>query len=440
MYAVNNSDVWAEGCRNTQLLIADRVDTAGMFEFVNLMPRFPIPAGFESEDALFAAEVWKGMAQRYPAGIADDPAQAGRVRDRHHRPDGLPGLLPGGRRLHQLGEEQRRRGRPRPRLGRRQHRRLRDGHHRPRPARARPDLRAVPQPRAHLDARHRHRLRRTRPRRRHPLRHPEVGQRQGRPDHHLRHDQGEGRDQGLDPGPRLPLRPRRPHHQGVPAGRDGQGHPAVGHLRRGLPPLRRGRRPAQPLRHRGRGQADHRHRQGHRGADPPARRARGRRDHVRRAAHRPHPDLDQAQRRRGHHAVRLPDLRGPRPAEDGLPRPAQPDDHGRRGQGHRGQPGPQDRPARPDAGRQARLRAAVPRRHAGRVPVRLLRLPDPAAPDEAGQLRGHLRPRRPVPARPDGRQQPHQLRAAQEQASRRSPRSTPSWKSRCGRSWSPPTA
>ena len=68
MYAVNNSDVWAEGCRNSQLLIADRVDTAGMFEFVNLMPRYPIPAQFESEDALFAAEVWKGMDRRYPGG------------------------------------------------------------------------------------------------------------------------------------------------------------------------------------------------------------------------------------------------------------------------------------------------------------------------------------------------------------------------------------
>ena len=134
-----------------------------------------------------------------------------------------------------------------------------------------------------------------------------------------------------------------------PPGGDGQGHPAGGHLRRGLPPLRRGRRPAQPLQHRGRRQADHRHRPGHRGPDPPARRARGRRDHVRRAAHRPHPGVGQAQRRRGHHAVRLPDLRGPRPAEDGLPRPAEPDDHGRRGQGHRGQPGPQDQPARPAA-------------------------------------------------------------------------------------------
>jgi DNA polymerase-3 subunit alpha len=71
MYAVNNSDIWLEGCRNSQLLIADRVDTSGMFEFVNLMPRFPIPAGFETEDALFAHTVWEGMAKRYPNGIDD---------------------------------------------------------------------------------------------------------------------------------------------------------------------------------------------------------------------------------------------------------------------------------------------------------------------------------------------------------------------------------
>src|SRR5512146_1014525 len=71
MYAVNNSDIWREGCRNSQLLIADRVDTTGMFEFVNLMPRFPIPEGFESEDALFADAVWKGMDRRYPGGYDD---------------------------------------------------------------------------------------------------------------------------------------------------------------------------------------------------------------------------------------------------------------------------------------------------------------------------------------------------------------------------------
>jgi DNA polymerase-3 subunit alpha len=71
MYRINNSDVWREGCRNSQLLIADRVDTAGMFEFVNLMPRFPIPEGFESEDALFADAVWKGMDRRFPDGYDD---------------------------------------------------------------------------------------------------------------------------------------------------------------------------------------------------------------------------------------------------------------------------------------------------------------------------------------------------------------------------------
>ncbi|HWG02169.1 MAG TPA: DNA polymerase III subunit alpha, partial [Trebonia sp.] len=68
MYAINNSDIWQEGCRNSQLLIADRVDTQGMFEFVNLMPRFPIPDGFTSADELFADAVWKGMDRRFPGG------------------------------------------------------------------------------------------------------------------------------------------------------------------------------------------------------------------------------------------------------------------------------------------------------------------------------------------------------------------------------------
>ena len=68
MYRIDGSDLWQEGCRNSQLLIAGRVDTTGMFEFHNLMPRFPIPDGFESEDELFRAEVWKGMDRRYPDG------------------------------------------------------------------------------------------------------------------------------------------------------------------------------------------------------------------------------------------------------------------------------------------------------------------------------------------------------------------------------------
>src|ERR1700683_3737871 len=75
MYRLASSDLWQEGCRNSQLLIADRVDTTGMFEFRNLMPRFPIPDGYESEDELFRAEVWKGMDRRYPDGFDEERRQ-----------------------------------------------------------------------------------------------------------------------------------------------------------------------------------------------------------------------------------------------------------------------------------------------------------------------------------------------------------------------------
>jgi DNA polymerase III subunit alpha len=75
MYGLDSSDLWQAGCRNTQLLVADRVDATGMFEYRNLMPRFPLPAGFESEDELFAAEVWKGMDRRYPGGYDEQRKQ-----------------------------------------------------------------------------------------------------------------------------------------------------------------------------------------------------------------------------------------------------------------------------------------------------------------------------------------------------------------------------
>src|SRR5215469_16939851 len=75
MYRINNSDIWQEGCLNSQRLIADRVDPSGMFTFINLMPRFPIPQGYASEDELFAAEVWKGMARRYPDGYDEQRKQ-----------------------------------------------------------------------------------------------------------------------------------------------------------------------------------------------------------------------------------------------------------------------------------------------------------------------------------------------------------------------------
>ncbi|PAZ15871.1 DNA polymerase III subunit alpha, partial [Streptomyces sp. SA15] len=45
MYAIDSSDAWQEGCRNT-LLVAEQIDTTGMFEKRDLMPKFDIPEGY----------------------------------------------------------------------------------------------------------------------------------------------------------------------------------------------------------------------------------------------------------------------------------------------------------------------------------------------------------------------------------------------------------
>jgi len=67
MRAIDSSDVWREGC-DTTLLIAERVDTTGMFTKHNLMPKFPIPEG-QTEEEFFRAEVWRGMERRFPDGV-----------------------------------------------------------------------------------------------------------------------------------------------------------------------------------------------------------------------------------------------------------------------------------------------------------------------------------------------------------------------------------
>jgi DNA polymerase III alpha subunit len=83
------------------------------------------------------------------------PAAPG-IRDRRHRQDGFPRLLPDRRRLHRLGAAQRLPGRPRAGLGRGLARGLCAGHHRPGPASLPAALRALPEPRARVDARLRH--------------------------------------------------------------------------------------------------------------------------------------------------------------------------------------------------------------------------------------------------------------------------------------------
>ncbi len=104
-----------EACDNT-LLIAERCEVEFTEGNGTYMPRFPCPPG-ENEDSWFVKEVERGLQAPLPGRHPRRRAQAGRLRDRRHHPDGLPGLLPRRRRLHQLGQGQRHPGRPRPRLG-----------------------------------------------------------------------------------------------------------------------------------------------------------------------------------------------------------------------------------------------------------------------------------------------------------------------------------
>ncbi len=112
-------------------------------------------------------------------------------------------------------------GRAGPWLGRGLAGRLCAHHHRPRPAALFAAVRALPQSRAGLDARLRHRLLHGPARRGHPLRPGEIRPRQGRPDHHLRHAPVEGRGARRRPGAADALRAGRPAVEDDP-GRGGQ--------------------------------------------------------------------------------------------------------------------------------------------------------------------------------------------------------------------------
>ena len=199
---------------------------------------------------------------------------------------------------------------PGPRVGGRQRRRLVPGHHRRRSAALRPDLRALPQPRARVAARHRHRLLRAAPRRGDRVRHAEVRPRERRADHHVRHDEGEGR--------RARRRPRARH----PVRRRGQGRQAdsrrAGHDARqgagGEPRAEgaRGERRAREGAARG-GPAP-------RGPVAPRLGPRRRRRHRAQGDHRVRAAL-QGRARRNHDAVEHEGDRADRSPQDGLPRP-----------------------------------------------------------------------------------------------------------------------
>ena len=141
------------------------------------------------------------------------------ARDRRHHPDGLSRLLPDRRRLHQVVQGQRHPRRSGARLRGRLAGGLRAHHHQPRPPALRVAVRAVPQPRAGLDARLRHRFLPGAARPDHRLRPAEVRQGPRRPDHHLRHPAGARGAARRRPGDAAATRPGRP------AGQDGAGQP-----------------------------------------------------------------------------------------------------------------------------------------------------------------------------------------------------------------------
>ena len=256
-----------------------------------------------------------------------------------------------------------------------------------------------PQPR--VDARHRHGLRLPLPRRDDPLRGRALRARPRGPDRHLLHHQGPGRGARRGPGAGPALRRGR---QG------GQGHAAAGHgarhaalrlpggareVRRRLPA---GGRAAGHVRGRPRGGPGRRRGQEPRGPAPPGRHPRRRGGDHRRAPHRvpAHPAQARAgpdpRGGAGRHPVRDGQRRGPGPAQDGLPGPAQPRRHHRRPGPDQGLPGHRRRHRRPAPRRRGHLRDAPPGRLHRRVPDGGRRPAPAAAPAGPHHLRGRVPP------------------------------------------------
>ena len=192
-----------EACDNT-LVIAERI-VPPSFAPKSLLPQFPCPEG-ETEERWFRKEVAAGVAWRYKGAPSEKvqaqvdyevgvilqmgfPAYFLVVADlvRYAKTAGIRvgpgrGSAAGCMVAYVLGITE-----------------LDPDH-------VRADLRALPQPGPGLHARHRHGLRRAPSHRHDSLRDRALRRRQGRPDHHVRHDQGEGCDQGFLAGAGLSVR------------------------------------------------------------------------------------------------------------------------------------------------------------------------------------------------------------------------------------------
>ncbi len=386
-------------------------------------PRLPPARRLRRRRRLPAAPGLRGSGPALGRGPAGSGHRAPRLRARRHRRDGLLLLLP-----HRVGPHRLRPGSGHPGgtgAGERGGllRGLLPAHHRPRPAALRPALRALLEPRAPPDARHRHGLRLALPRRDDPLRGPALRARQGRPDRHLLDHQSPSRGARRRPGAGLPLRGGRQGGQGHAPPGHGPGHALVGlpggarEARGGLPG---GGRAAGDVRRRSRRPQGHRRGQGPGGPAPPGRHPRRRRGHHRRASHRVPARPAQARgrhrsRRRPHrHPVRDARGGGAGAAQDGLPRAAEPRRHHRHPGPHPGEPGRRGRHRHRPPRRRGDAGPAPPGRLGGGVPARGRPHARPHAQPGPHQLRRRGRPGGAVPPRADGGQHAQRLRRPQE--------------------------
>ncbi len=168
--AAEMRDLWEHGyglkeaCDNT-LLIAERCDVAFTEATAPTWRSSPSPTASPRRPGC-CKEVGRGLAVRYPGERLTEEVRArAELRDGRHPPDGLPGYFLVVADFINWAKDNGIRVGPGRGSGAGLDRGLRPADHRPRSARARPALRAVPQSRAGLDARLRHRLRRASARR-----------------------------------------------------------------------------------------------------------------------------------------------------------------------------------------------------------------------------------------------------------------------------------
>src|SRR5438034_1196002 len=331
------------------------------FEKRYFLPQYPRAPEFASDNDLLVHLARAGALRRPPA-----PRRSGaaRLRAGRHLAHRLRRVFP-----HRLRHREGREGPRYPggagaRLRRRVARGVRPRHHGHRAAHVRPAVRAVPEPRARLDAGHRSRLLLRTPGPGHPVRAGALRPRIGGPDHHLRDPQGARRvpRRGAHAADRA--RRGRPVHEAHPGGPRRHGHAgrctgAVAGTAAAGPPRRaraQGARAGHP--HRGARSTRLGARRGRRERAGPAHRLRARVPRPPGAG-------------RHHHAVRHGGARAGRDAEDRHPRPQDADGDPRRAPHGRGAPRHHPRPGRARPRGRERLQAARLGAHRGRLPVRV---------------------------------------------------------------------